>query len=58
VLATIPFIKNTRDRRRRALKLTTFIAAYSIALTVAVTVIVSAGHRENAVASVGEHVHR
>jgi succinoglycan biosynthesis transport protein ExoP len=45
VLASIPYIKNRRDRRRRAFKLGSFIAAYSIALFVAVAVIVSAAHR-------------
>jgi polysaccharide chain length determinant protein (PEP-CTERM system associated) len=44
VLASIPVIKNKRDRRRRALKLGSFIAAYSIALAVAAAVVVS-GHR-------------
>jgi len=45
VLASIPFIKNTSDRRRRVLKWGSFIAAYSIALFVAAAVIVSSAHR-------------
>jgi len=45
LLASIPFIDNSRDRRRRVLKVGSFIAAYSIALGVAVAVILSSGHR-------------
>jgi uncharacterized protein involved in exopolysaccharide biosynthesis len=45
MLASIPFIRNKRDRRGRVLKLGSFVAAYSIALCVAVAVIVSAAHR-------------
>jgi uncharacterized protein involved in exopolysaccharide biosynthesis len=45
MLASIPFISNRRDRRRRVLKFGSFIAAYSIALFVAAAVILAAGHR-------------
>ena len=45
MLASIPFIKNARDRRARAFKLGSFVAAYSIALFVAAAVILAAGHR-------------
>lgn len=45
MLASIPFIRNKRDRRGRMLKMGSFVAAYSIALCVAVAVIVSAAHR-------------
>jgi polysaccharide chain length determinant protein (PEP-CTERM system associated) len=45
VLASIPVIKNRRDRRRRVLKLGSLIAAYSIALSLAAAVIVSSTHR-------------
>ena len=41
VLASIPFIKNTKDRRRRAIMLTSFAAAYGLAIFVAAAVIVS-----------------
>jgi polysaccharide chain length determinant protein (PEP-CTERM system associated) len=58
VLSSIPFIDNTSDRRRHALKVGSFIAAYSIAIVTAVAVIISAGQRDNAVASVGKHVDR
>ncbi len=42
VLATIPFISNKWDRRRRAIMLTSFAAAYSIAIFVVVAVLISA----------------
>jgi len=45
LLASIPFISNSRDRRGRALRLGSLIAAYSAALSIAVAVIVSATHR-------------
>jgi polysaccharide biosynthesis transport protein len=45
LLASIPYIKNKRDRRGHALKVGSIIAAYSIALSVAVAVIVSSLHR-------------
>jgi len=45
LLASIPFILNKRDRRRRSIKFGSFIAAYSIALFVAAAVVVSAIHR-------------
>jgi succinoglycan biosynthesis transport protein ExoP len=45
VLASIPFIKNKWDRRRRAIMLSSFVAAYSIAIVVASVVIVSALRR-------------
>jgi uncharacterized protein involved in exopolysaccharide biosynthesis len=41
VLANIPFIRNKRDRRRRAIMLTSFAAAYSIAILVVVAVLIS-----------------
>jgi len=44
VLASIPFIKNKRDRRRRAIMLTSVVAAYSAALFVIFAVIVSGRH--------------
>ncbi len=44
VLSSIPFIKNSWDRRRRALMLSSFVAAYSAALVVVAAVIVSARH--------------
>jgi polysaccharide chain length determinant protein (PEP-CTERM system associated) len=45
MLASIPFIDNKSDRRRRALRWGSIVAAYSIALVVAAAVIVSAKHR-------------
>lgn len=45
ILASIPYIKNKRDQRGRALKVGSIIAAYSIALSVAAAVIVSSLHR-------------
>lgn len=45
LLASIPFIKNKKDRRRRALLVTSFAAVYSVALFVVIAVIVSARHR-------------
>jgi hypothetical protein len=45
LLASIPFILNKRDRRRRSIKFGSFVAAYSIALFVAAAVVVSAIHR-------------
>jgi polysaccharide biosynthesis transport protein len=45
LLASIPFIKNGRDRRWRALKVGSFVAAYSIALCLVIAVIVSSAHR-------------
>ncbi|HEX4241921.1 MAG TPA: hypothetical protein VHZ53_10950 [Steroidobacteraceae bacterium] len=45
LLASIPFIKNSRDRRRRALMYTSFAAVYSIAAAVAGAVILSALRR-------------
>jgi polysaccharide biosynthesis transport protein len=44
VLANIPVIKNTRDRRRGAIKLGFFVAAYSIAVAAAGAVIILALH--------------
>jgi polysaccharide biosynthesis transport protein len=41
MLASIPFIRNKRDRRRRAIMLTSFVAAYGLAIFVAAAVIVS-----------------
>jgi protein tyrosine kinase modulator len=41
MLASIPFIKNTKDRRRRAIMLTSFAAAYGLAIFVAAAVIIS-----------------
>jgi polysaccharide biosynthesis transport protein len=45
MLASIPFINNTRDRRGHALKVGSLIAAYSIAVCVAAAVIISAANR-------------
>jgi polysaccharide biosynthesis transport protein len=45
MLASIPFIKNTRDRVRRAIMLTSFAAAYGLAIFVMVAVIVSSRFR-------------
>jgi succinoglycan biosynthesis transport protein ExoP len=45
LLASIPFIKNKRDRRRRAIKLSSWAAAYSIAAFAAIAVIISALRR-------------
>jgi uncharacterized protein involved in exopolysaccharide biosynthesis len=45
LLASIPFIKNKRDRRRRAIMLTSFAAAYSIAAFAAIAVIISSLRR-------------
>lgn len=44
ILANIPFIRNTWDRRRRAIMFSTFVAAYSVALAIAGVVIISARH--------------
>jgi len=44
MLASIPYIDNQRDRRRRAIMLSTFVAAYSVALFISVAVIISARH--------------
>ena len=44
MLASIPFIDNTIDRRRRALKVTSFIAAYSVAILAVGAVIISSRH--------------
>jgi hypothetical protein len=44
VLASIPFIRNRWDRRRRAIMLSSFVAAYSVALIVVAVVVVSARH--------------
>jgi succinoglycan biosynthesis transport protein ExoP len=45
LLASIPFIKNKRDRRRRALMLSSFAAAYSLAAFAAIAVIISSLRR-------------
>jgi uncharacterized protein involved in exopolysaccharide biosynthesis len=45
VLASIPVIRNTRDKRRRALMYGSFLAAYSLAACAAIAVIVSARYR-------------
>jgi succinoglycan biosynthesis transport protein ExoP len=44
MLATIPFINNRRDRRRRAIMLTSLAAAYSAAILTVLAVIVSSRH--------------
>jgi polysaccharide biosynthesis transport protein len=44
MLASIPFIDNTIDRRGRALKITSFIAAYSVAILAVGAVIISSRH--------------
>jgi succinoglycan biosynthesis transport protein ExoP len=45
LLASIPFVKNTRDRRRRVLMLGGFAVAYSLAAVAASAVILLARHR-------------
>jgi hypothetical protein len=45
LLASIPFIENRGDKRRRALVFTSYAAAYSIAAGVAIAVIISSLHR-------------
>jgi uncharacterized protein involved in exopolysaccharide biosynthesis len=45
LLASIPFIENRRDRRKRTIMLSSFAAAYSIAAVAAIAVIISALHR-------------
>jgi polysaccharide chain length determinant protein (PEP-CTERM system associated) len=45
ILASIPFIDNINDRRRRALAVTSFVAAYSIAIVAVGAVIVFSRHR-------------
>ncbi len=40
MLASIPFIKNKKDRRRRAIMLTSFVAAYGLAIFVVAAVII------------------
>jgi hypothetical protein len=45
VLANIPVIKNTRDRRRGAIVFGSFVAAYSVAAAAAGAVIILALHR-------------
>jgi hypothetical protein len=45
VLASIPVIRNTWDKRRRALMFGSFLAAYSLAACAAIAVIVSARYR-------------
>lgn len=45
MLASIPFIKNKKDRRRRAIMVTSFAAAYGLAIFVAAAVIVSSRFR-------------
>ncbi len=44
MLASIPFIDNTIDRRSRALKITSFIAAYSVVILAVGAVIISSRH--------------
>jgi hypothetical protein len=45
LLASIPFIENKQDRRRRAVMLTGFAAAYSTAAVAAIAVILYALRR-------------
>jgi uncharacterized protein involved in exopolysaccharide biosynthesis len=45
LLASIPFIQNSKDRRKRTIMLTGFAAAYSLAAVVAIAVILSALRR-------------
>lgn len=44
MLASIPYIENERDRRRRAIKFGSFAVAYSVALSISIAVIISARH--------------
>lgn len=45
LLASIPFIDNKKDRRRRRLMYSSYAAAYSIAACIAIAVIISSRHR-------------
>jgi succinoglycan biosynthesis transport protein ExoP len=45
MLGSIPFIKNKHDRRKRAIVLGSFAAAYSLAAVVAIATIISSLHR-------------
>jgi succinoglycan biosynthesis transport protein ExoP len=45
VLASIPYIRNTRDKRRHAFMLSSFAVAYSLAAVIAIAVIISTRHR-------------
>jgi polysaccharide chain length determinant protein (PEP-CTERM system associated) len=45
LLASIPFIKNSRDRRRRAIMFSSYAAVYSLAAAAVIAVILSALHR-------------
>jgi polysaccharide biosynthesis transport protein len=45
LLASIPIITNSADRRLRALRIGSFVTAYSLALLVVIAVIISAQHR-------------
>jgi polysaccharide biosynthesis transport protein len=44
VLASIPFILNKTDHRRRAIMLTSFTTAYSLAIAVVIVVLISSRH--------------
>jgi polysaccharide biosynthesis transport protein len=44
VLASIPFILNRTDHRRRAIMLTAFTAAYSLGIAVVIAVLISSRH--------------
>jgi hypothetical protein len=45
MLASIPFIPNQTDRRRRVFKVGSLVAAYCVAVSVAVVVIIASAHR-------------
>lgn len=45
LLASIPYIRNTRDKRRNALMLSSFAAAYSVAAVIAIAVIILTRHQ-------------
>jgi polysaccharide biosynthesis transport protein len=53
LLASIPFIRNTRDGRRRVIMLSSVLASYSLAALIAGAVILSALHRAPILSRVG-----
>jgi len=55
LLGSVPFIKNRRDRRRRAIMFSSFAVAYCIAAFVAVAVIISSRQPQSAAQFVGSH---
>ncbi len=53
LLVSIPFIDNGRDRRRRAIMLSSVLASYTVAALIAGAVVVSALHRSPVVVPAG-----